>query len=598
MRGWFVLGAMVGVIWGSARAVWASEEPEDARLEALFRDYLEETFRHRPMMATRLGDHRFDDRLDDVSPEARRADLERRRRLLEELPKRVNLERLSPDGQVDYEILRRELERSIWLDETFDTYREDPRVWNEYLTESVYLLLTQSTRPQSENRANAVKRMAEIPRVAAQARATIAAPHRVHTETAIGQTQGAIAFYEDLIYDLAGVPKGDPEVAQAAAPVVEALRSHLAFLKETALPASRDDAWRIGRAAFARKLELELDAGLSADEVLAEAEAEADRVLAEMATVARLLWGTYYPDEPIPPDDEAGRRTLIGRVLARIGDERSTPEGVVDDVRAQVDQIKAFIRDRRILRLPEPDRCTILEMPEFMRGNSTAYLNAAAPLDPDGRSEYAVSPPPAHWTPEQIESYFREYNLRMLKILTIHEAYPGHYVQLEYANRVPRLIRRVVQSGPYVEGWAVYTEQMMLDQGFGDGDPALRLQQLKFYLRAVLNAILDHRMHCEELSDAEAMRLLVERGFQTEGEALGKVIRAKQSSVQLSTYFVGRVAHYRLRQAIQRELGERFDLAAYHEAVLNQGSVPVRHLPGLVRRALGLSEGGAAAPAR
>jgi uncharacterized protein (DUF885 family) len=580
----------IGMLMSMAAPARAGEETEDARLETFFRDYLEETFQARPMTATRLGDHRFDDRLDDLSPQARAADLERRRRTLARLPEAIDAAKLSAAGRVDYEILRQELERSIWLDETFDPYRDDPRAWNEYLTESVYLLLTQSTRPREENLANARKRMAAMPSVVAQARTSIGEPHRVHTETAIAQTAGAIGFYEDEIYTLAGLPKGDPTLAAAAAPVIDALRAHRAFLEGEALPRAREDAWRIGREAFARKLELELDAGLTADEVLTEAEAEADRVHAEMATVARLLWAGSFPGEAMPPDDAEGRAALIRRVLARIGDERSTPESVVSDVRSQVDEIKAFIRDRRILALPEPDRCEIREMPEFMRGNSTAYLNPAAPLDPDGRSEYAVSPPPAHWTEAQVESYFREYNLRMLKILTIHEAYPGHYVQLEYANRAPGLIRRVLQSGPYVEGWAVYTERMMLDQGFGGGDPALRLQQLKFYLRAVINAILDHRMHCTEMTDAEAMRLLVDRGFQTEGEALGKVVRAKQSSVQLSTYFIGRVAHHRLRQAIQRELGERFDLAGYHEAVLRQGSVPVRHLPGLVRRELGLRD--------
>jgi uncharacterized protein (DUF885 family) len=231
-------------------------------------------------------------------------------------------------------------------------------------------------------------------------------------------------------------------------------------------------------------------------------------------------------------------------------------------------------------------------MPEFMRGNSVAYLNPAPPLDARGSSEYAVSPPPSDWTPQQVESYLREYNRAMLKILTIHEAYPGHYVQLEHSNRCPSLIRRVLSSGTFAEGWAVYTEQMMLDQGFSQGDLALRLQQLKFYLRAVVNAILDNHMHAGTMSDKEAMDLLVGRAFQTEGEALGKIVRAKQTSAQLSTYFVGRVAFYRLRQQIQREMGERFDLERFHEAVLSHGTIPVKYMPELVRESLGLSKAG------
>ncbi|MBU6400718.1 MAG: DUF885 family protein, partial [Verrucomicrobia bacterium] len=199
---------------------------------------------------------------------------------------------------------------------------------------------------------------------------------------------------------------------------------------------------------------------------------------------------------------------------------------------------------------------------------------------------YAVSPPPRDWDAQRVNSYLEEYNRYLLQILTLHEAYPGHYVQLEYANRCPSLIRRVLDSGPFVEGWAVYTEQMMLDQGYGGGDLALRLSQLKFYLRAVANAILDHRMHCDGMTEAEAMKLMVDECFQSEGEARLKVIRAEQSSCQLSTYFVGRMAIYRLRQRVARELGDRFDLERFHEAVLANGSVSVKYLPELVHARL------------
>lgn len=180
----------------------------------------------------------------------------------------------------------------------------------------------------------------------------------------------------------------------------------------------------------------------------------------------------------------------------------------------------------------------------------------------------------------------------MLQILTIHEAYPGHYVQLEYSNRCPSLVRKVLSSGTFAEGWAVYTERMMLDEGFGDGDPMLRMQQLKFYLRAVVNAILDHEMHAGEMTDDQAMELLMGRAFQTEGEAVGKIIRSKQSSAQLSTYFVGRVAFHRLRQDIQRDLGNDFDLGRYHEAALSHGTLPVKYLPELVRQSLGMEPDG------
>ena len=179
-------------------------------------------------------------------------------------------------------------------------------------------------------------------------------------------------------------------------------------------------------------------------------------------------------------------------------------------------------------------------MPEFKRGVSVAYLESAPPLDPQAPSEYAISPPPSDWDAKQVESYLGEYNRAMLKVLTIHEAYPGHYVQLEYSNRCPSLIRRVLSSGTFAEGWAVYTERMMLDQGFGGGDLRLRLQQMKFYLRAVVNAILDHEMHAGDMTDAQAMDLLSAAPSRPRARPWARSSRSKLTSCQLSTYFVGR----------------------------------------------------------
>ena len=587
----FGIVGLVVVLGGFA----AAEVPEkgasgeDAKLNACFQEYLDATFRLEPLTATRLGDHRFDDTLDDLSAEARAAGLEHRRRTLAELPMRVDEAKLSADGKVDLGIFRQHLEREVWMAENFDPYRDDPRAYGDYATESVYLLLTQSTLPKDVNVAHALARMAEVPRVLETARETIANPPRVKVETAILQTKGAIGFYESDLFGLAGAPKDEGPLADRAKVVVGALRAYLEFLEGEVLPRSTDD-WRVGPERFARKLEFDLDAGLSAAEVLAEAESEAVRVEREMYVIARQLWGTTFPGDPLPPDDPEGRRRAVRRVLDQIGEAHGTPEALVDDARATVGAIKAFIADRKILALPEPDQCKVIEMPEFMRGNSVAYLNPSPPLDPGGGSEYAISPPPADWDAPRVESFLREYNRAMLKVLTIHEAYPGHYVQLEYSNRCPSMIRKVLSSGTFAEGWAVYTEQMMLDQGFGAGDPALRLQQLKFYLRAVVNAILDHRMHCGSMTDAEAMELLAGRAFQTEGEAVGKIRRSKQSACQLSTYFVGRTAFYRLRQSVQREQGDRFDLGRFHEAALSHGTLPVKYLPALVRGSLDRAE--------
>jgi uncharacterized protein (DUF885 family) len=584
MKAALVMGiVMLGAAWSAAGR--GEDVTADGKLDAYFRQYLEELFRRRPLEATRLGDHRFDARLDDLSAEARAGWAELARKTLESLPRQVERERLSAAGKIDYEIFEHELIKSLWLVENTRPFEEDPRIYNEYVNDSVYLLFTQSTLPRATNLANAAARMRQIPHVLATARRNLTRPPRVVAETAIRQNRGAIAFYERDLFPLAGEGPESGPLRAAAAEVVVALRQYQEFLEHDLLPRA-DGQWRLGADKFARKLDLELDAGLTAAELLAAAEAEFAEVRRDMVDIARQLWGRYFPNQPLPPDDAEGRQTTVRTVLDAVGREHGRPEDLAGDARATVARIKEFIRRRDLLRLPEPDRCRIVEMPEFQRGNAMAYMNNAPPLDPQAASFYAISPPPKDWDAERVESLLREYNRHMLQLLTIHEAYPGHYVQMEYANRNRSLIRRVLGSGVYIEGWAVYMEQTMLDEGYGEGDLALRLTQRKMHLRTVANAILDHQMHCTEMSDEEAMDLLAHRAFQSEGEARLKIVRAKQSSCQLSTYFAGRTAMIRLRQEMQRERGDRFQLGRYHEAVLDLGSVPVKVLPALVRQQL------------
>ncbi|HKW29899.1 MAG TPA: DUF885 domain-containing protein, partial [Verrucomicrobiae bacterium] len=534
-------------------------------------------------------DHRYDNRLDDISPAARAGWLTLAGQTLDALPRRVDYSKLSRDGQIDFGIFRHNLETQIWETKNFQAFQEDPRTYGAYLNDSVYLLLTQSTLPKETNIANCLARMAQMPRIVAEAEKTLTHPARPILETAIRQNQGAIDFYGKDIFLLAGDTAQLGRLKASAASVAALLKKYQEFL-EGPLMARADGEWRIGQPRFDKKFELETDAGITAEQNLADAETEFNHVRRDMFVLARQLWCRYFPQQPLPPDDIAGERETILKVIDAIDRDHSTPEELVSDARADIERIKAFIRKRNYIQLPDPDRCEVIVMPEFRRGNSLAYLDNAPPLDPNAHSYYAISPPPSDWTPQQVESFLEEYNHYMLQILTLHEGYPGHYVQLAEAVRVPSLIRRVYQSGAYVEGWAVYGEMTMLNEGYGDGNLQLRLMELKFYLRAVANSILDYKMHCTQMTDAEAMEFLTQDAFQSEGEAKLKLIRAKQSSVQLSTYFVGRMAHYRLHQQIERELGDKFNLARYHNAVIAHGSIPVKYLPELVRADLGLTQ--------
>jgi uncharacterized protein (DUF885 family) len=565
----------------------ARAQTADEKLDAFFRKYLEDLFRLRPLEATRLGDHRFDSLIENLTPQSRAVWQEQTRQTALDLSRMVAYAQLSRPAQIDYEILDHQLKYDQWQADNLHPYEDDPRVYNDYINDSVYLLLTQSTLPQETNVANAIARMGLIPKVLAAARANLKNPSRTITQTAIQQNLGAIEFYETDIFKYAAGTRQMAALKAASAALIPELRRYQTFLENDLLPRANGE-WRLGQEKFARKFEMDLDAGVTADQALADAEAELPRVQEEMFVIARQLWNKYYFKQPLPPDDEAARRATIQLVLDAIGRDHGRPEALAGEMQERVARLKKFIVNDDFVALPEPDRTEIIVMPEFRRGNSTAYMEAAPPLDTNAVGHLAVSPPPSDWTAQQVESFLEEYNDHMLDVLTIHEGYPGHAVQLAYGNMNPSLIRRVMQSGAYVEGWAVYTEKTMVDQGYGGDDLALRLSQLKFYLRTVANAILDHKMQCGTMTDDQAMQFLTQQCFQSESEARLKIIRAKQSSCQLSTYFVGRMAHYRLRQEIEREMGTNFSLSAYHHAVLVQGAVPVKYLPELVRTTLGL----------
>ena len=565
---------------GPESPLFARQSPADIELRTIFRDWLDEECKRHPVFSSQQGNREFDGLMDDLTPEARQADRDRDANTLTSLKQFAGTKSLTRNSAIDLEIWQSFLQYRLWQAANSDDFANDPRIYLIYCSDSVFGLFTQSTLPKHRNIANATTRIAAIPKVIEAAKRSIKNPPKELTEVAIKRTDGAISFYEKDIFAIADE---SPQVSSLSTPARQAavaLREYKRFLEEEVLPRSTGE-WRIGKAKFSEKLAMELDAGLTAQQVIDIADAESTRVELEMYYVAKQLWHTT--SDPLPPDDPDGRRDAIRRVLKELGKDHGSSQSLVDDAKSTVHKIKEFISRKNILTLPNPDQCSIILMPEFQRGFSLAYLNPAPPLDASAKSLYAIAPPPEDWPEERKEALLQEYNSAMLQVLTIHEAYPGHYVQLDYGNRHESLIRKVLYSGVFAEGWAVYTEQMMLDEGYGNGDLSLRLHQLKFYMRAVLNAILDHRMHCDGMTDEEAMALLVDRGFQTTGEAAGKVLRAKQSSCQLSTYFVGRTAFYQLRQQVQRKRGDQFRIGKFHEEVLSHGTIPVKYLPELVQ---------------
>jgi hypothetical protein len=309
-----------------------------------------------------------------------------------------------------------------------------------------------------------------------------------------------------------------------------------------------DGDGRLGPELFARKMRHTMRSeALTPERILAQAEHEYGPVRAEMIRIARGIWPTWRPGEPAPDDENA----LVRGVLDAIAADHPSADGVIPFCRDELARVEAFCRENDVIGLAD-EPLEIRETPVFMRAFGGAMLDSPGPLDRGQKAFFSITPIPDDWTPEQAESYLREDNTRMLRLLTIHEAVPGHYLQGVYANRSPSLVRSIFWSGLFAEGWAVYVTQVMMDLGYGADDPALLLTHWKFYLRSITNAIIDARIHTHGMTEEEAVTLMVDGGFQEEAEARSKYDRARLSSTQLSTYFTGSMEFWDIEREVRR----------------------------------------------
>ncbi|MBT8109080.1 MAG: DUF885 domain-containing protein, partial [Gammaproteobacteria bacterium] len=317
-------------------------------------------------------------------------------------------------------------------------------------------------------------------------------------------------------------------------------------------------------------------------EITDKAETEYELVRQQMYDVARQVYVRKHPYTAFPDNpDEAYKQVIIRAALEEAYKKLPLPDGIVDIAKDYLQQATDFVIEHNIVTMPE-EPVEIIIMPEFQRGVTVAYLDPPGPLDKGMSAFYAIAPLPTDWTEVEVESFLREYNLLSIQDLTIHEGVPGHYLQLALSNRYPSTLRSVLWSGPFVEGWAVYAEQMMIAEGYMNHDPLMRLINLKWYLRVVTNAIIDSAIHVDGMTRDAAMKLMIEGGFQEEREAAGKWVRAQLTSTQLSTYFVGYQEHVALRAEIEQRWGDQFTLRRYHDQVLSYGSPPVRFVRALM----------------
>ncbi|WP_329841544.1 DUF885 domain-containing protein [Stenotrophomonas hibiscicola] len=560
----------------------ASQQAGDAAVDAAFADLskraLDTWMQLSPVSATQIGDHRYDSELDDLSAAGQQKTVAAYKALLGELDK-IEVAKLGRENQVDAAILRNQLQSEIWNAEVLQSGKWDPQLYNGIAGSAIYGLMAREFAPLPERLKSATARMEKLPAIFAQARENLdpARVPKIHAETVAKQNKGILSIVDTFITPHIGeLPQADQQRLQAAIDgLKKAVDEQQTWLDKTLVPNAKGD-FRIGAEKYDQKLKFALSSSLSRQEIGERARAELKRVREDMYGIAQTVLKDKpgAPEMPAQPTDEQQQKAIEAALELAYADKPARDK-VVDDAKAALEQSTAFVREHDLMTLPDAPVDIIL-MPEFQRGVAVAYCDSPGPLDKNLKTFYAVSPIPDDWNDKQVDSFLREYNSRMIHLLSIHEGTPGHYLEGWHSAKFHSTLRAVLRSGLFAEGWAVYTERMMQEQGYLNNDPLFHLVQLKFYLRTISNAILDQGVHVDNWDREKAMHLMTHDAFQQESEAAGKWVRAQLTSAQLPTYFVGAQEHFDTRKAVQEKLGDKFNLKAYHDQVLSYGAPPVR----------------------
>ncbi|WP_282295193.1 DUF885 domain-containing protein [Stenotrophomonas sp. PS02289] len=563
---------------GTEAAATAGDAAADAAFADLSKRALDTWMQLSPVSATQIGDHRFDSEIDDLSAAGQQKTLAAYKGLLADLDK-VDVSKLGRENQVDAAILRNQLQSEIWNAEVLQSSKWDPQLYNGLAGSALYGLMAREFAPLPERLKSATARMEKLPQIFAQARENLdpARVPKIHAETVAKQNKGILSIVDTFITPhIAELPAEDGKRLQAAIEgLKKAVTEQQTWLDTTLVPNAKGD-FRIGAELYDQKLKFALNSSLSRAEIGERARAELKRVRGDMYGIAQTVLKDKpgAPALPANPTDEQ-QQAAIEAALELAYAEKPARDKVVDDAKAALAQSTEFVRTHDLMTLPDAPVDIIL-MPEFQRGVAVAYCDSPGPLDKNLKTFYAVSPIPDDWNDKQVDSFLREYNSRMIHLLSIHEGTPGHYLEGWHSGKFPSTLRAVLRSGLFAEGWAVYTERMMQEQGYLDNDPLFHLVQLKFYLRTISNAILDQGVHVDNWTREQAMHLMTHDAFQQESEASGKWVRAQLTSAQLPTYFVGAQEHFDTRKAVQEKQGANFNLKAYHDQMLSYGAPPVR----------------------
>src|SRR5438093_7178168 len=488
----------------------AAATTQDDAFQKIAHDYIEHYLQGNPEEATELGDHRFDGQLTDYSPEARAKDLATQKEFRDKLNS-IDGSQLTGANNIDFRILKENIDYQIFQAEELRAPEWNPLVYMQSLANSLYLLVARDFASPEKRIPNLRQRMEKIPRVIAQAKANLQHPPRVHTETAIEQTQGAISLVRE---GLAPLLDQSPRMKKDLTPLQEktaaAMEDYKKWLQNDLVPRSDGD-FRLGAEKYRKKLRFALASDLAMEEIMKRAKADLEQTQTAIYETALPLYRKYFPNADPAAAGLADKHKVTAAVLGKLAEQHPNDATVVDYAKKITAEATDFVKQHDLVTVPNVP-LDVIAMPEFKRGVAIAYCDAPGPLEKNGETFFAVAPTPKDWSKERKESFFREYNNYMIRDLTVHEAMPGHFLQLARSNefRAPTLVRAIFQSGPFIEGWAVYCEQMMAEQGYGG--PEVEMQQLKMRLRAICNAILDQSIHAGNMTEKEALDLMMKEG--------------------------------------------------------------------------------------
>ena len=489
-----------------------------------------------------------------------------------------NLDSLNNQNKTDFYLMENQLKSSIWSINKFKSYQWNPAQYN--VSEGFAEIINNNYAPLAQRLAAVKERLKFVPTYYEAAKKNIQNPTAEHTALAIDQNTGGLSVFEvDLVQALtkSSISAQEKEkITSLSKDAISAIQSYCTFLKE--LKNEQPKSFRIGKELYEEKFAFDIQSNYTAQGIYEKAIIHKKELHQKMFAITKQLWPKYFATENCPSDS----LIAIKKMIDRLSVEHVKPSEFQAAIDKQIPLLVEFIKNKNLIYIDPSKPLVVRKEPAYMAGVAGASISSPGPYDKNGNTYYNVGSL-SGWDEATAESYLREYNQYILQILNIHEAIPGHYTQLVYANQSPSLIKSILGNGAMIEGWAVYTEKMMLENGYGNNDPAMWLMYYKWNLRSTCNTIIDYSIQVNNMQKETVIDLLTKEAFQQQAEAEGKWKRATLTQVQLCSYFTGFTEIVDLREAMQNKEKEKFDLKKFHETFLSFGSAPVKYIAELMQ---------------